>query len=64
MKYTQEWGTFQYHNVMLMGIEEKPKVESKLPETDEVDKEVDYLVMEIVVNCFSSFEFARNRSKL
>ncbi|XP_066936002.1 zinc finger CCCH-type with G patch domain-containing protein-like [Clytia hemisphaerica] len=24
VKYTQEWGTFQFHNVMLMCIEEKP----------------------------------------
>ena len=49
VKYTQEWGTFQYHNVMLMGIEEKPKLESEITETDGVDKEIDYLVISVII---------------
>lgn len=50
MKFTQEWGTFQYHNVMLMGMEEKPKLESEVTETGDVDNEVDYLVIKIYFN--------------
>ena len=40
----QEWGTFQYHNVMLMGIEEKQteKLQDETP--TEPKEETSYMV--------------------